>query len=680
MEQQETFANGIDVSHHRGLIDWGAVKASGVKYAILKSTEADNFIDSRFDYNWTQARRVGLIRGAYHFFRPLVEPVGQAQHFLRRVGDILHSTDLPPVLDVEVYPAFVQEEYERLTVSQRQKRVLLWLQTIEVATGKIPIIYTNYHTWVQFMGDSQGFTRYPLWVANYEVTKPRVPGENWGGHGWSFWQYTAKGSVPGINDGTPSVDLNLYKDTHDALNSWLGIQEPRPAPPVITNGDMMAAVVDAAESIGDSPDEWVRRLQLGYLIDPVINVGRLYDGPAIAEMNLVEVDKKALSLAVEARLLASSSAWGITNQDMLNALYFAANQSGLAGWGLVEKVELTYLVDDREGPYTGPLIEELPGLTVEQRREIAEFLKVSYDGTVPGSDNSDSEAPIEPDPIEPEQPATDPPPDEPESPVADQPQGDYPYPGMTNQAMINSFYNAAYVLDLNGWGLIQKAEMEWLGDDREALYLGPTVAGMSGLTPAEKEVLAGNVSIMLEWQDLEAEPPGEIPGEPAEEPGETADIYPDMTNQMMINAFYQAGEKLAIQGWDLIIKAGLTALADERKSPFTGPAVEDMAGIGVGEKITLAVVLGLEANQLLGESTYPGMVNQDMINLFYRAAAEFNEDGWLWVERAGLAYMSINRIVRYYPYIGPSAANMIGLNPNEKAALDNQLLAMLAPV
>lgn len=680
MEQQETFANGIDVSHHRGLIDWGAVKASGVTYAILKSTESDNFIDSRFDYNWTQARQVGLIRGAYHFFRPLVDPVVQAQHFLRRVGDILHSTDLPPVLDVEIYPAFVQEEYERLTVSQRQQQVLLWLQTIEVATGKIPIIYTNYHTWAGFMGDSQGFTRYPLWVANYEVTKPRVPGNNWGGHGWTFWQYSSKGAVPGINNGTPSVDLNFYKDTHDALKAWLGIERPRLAPPVITNGDMMAAVVDAAESLGDQPDDWVRRLTLGYLIDPVVNVGRPYDGPAIAEMTMDDVDRQALILAIETRLKVTSSSWGINNQDMLNALYFAATQDGLAGWGLVEKAELTHLVDDREGIYTGPLIEELPELTDGQRIKIAEFLKVPYEGLSQTIDEPVEAPPPSPEPPSSEEPAEDTQPVEQESPGEAEYPTPYPYPDMTNQAMINSFYNAAYVLDLNGWGLIQKAEMEWLGEDRDAQYQGPPVEEMTGLTPAEKEVLAGNVAIMMEWQELEAEPPGEINDEQIEEPIEAVDPYPEITNQMMINAFYDAGEKLGEEGWNLIVKADLTVMTDDRMGLYTGPKVEEMAGLGVGEKITLGVVLGLEVNQLFGESPYPGMINQDMINQFYRAAAEFGQDGWAWVERAGLSYMSVNRIVRYQPYIGPPVAGMPGLNQDEKSALEFQLQALIVPV
>jgi lysozyme len=37
-----------------------------------------------------------------------------------------------------------------------------------------------------------------------------VPADAWGGNGWSFWQYTSSGSVPGI---TGRVDLDRFNGT-----------------------------------------------------------------------------------------------------------------------------------------------------------------------------------------------------------------------------------------------------------------------------------------------------------------------------------------------------------------------------------------------------------------------------------------------------------------------------------
>ena len=47
-----------------------------------------------------------------------------------------------------------------------------------------------------------------LWVAHWNTTSPSVPGSNWGGKSWTFWQYTSDGSVPGISG---RVDLNRYR-------------------------------------------------------------------------------------------------------------------------------------------------------------------------------------------------------------------------------------------------------------------------------------------------------------------------------------------------------------------------------------------------------------------------------------------------------------------------------------
>ena len=43
------------------------------------------------------------------------------------------------------------------------------------------------------------------------ASRPIVPGGNWGGDGWTFWQYTSDGAVHGI---TGRVDLNRYRGTN----------------------------------------------------------------------------------------------------------------------------------------------------------------------------------------------------------------------------------------------------------------------------------------------------------------------------------------------------------------------------------------------------------------------------------------------------------------------------------
>jgi lysozyme len=60
---------GVDVSNHQGDIDWPILARTDIGLAYLKATEGGNFRDRRFQANWDGARKAGLPRGAYHFFR-----------------------------------------------------------------------------------------------------------------------------------------------------------------------------------------------------------------------------------------------------------------------------------------------------------------------------------------------------------------------------------------------------------------------------------------------------------------------------------------------------------------------------------------------------------------------------------------------------------------------------------
>ena len=80
-------------------MDWSAVAASGVAFTFIKATEAATLVDPLFASHWAQAKQAGVLRGAYHFFRPKVDAVAQARHFL---AQLTHIGELPPVIDVEL--------------------------------------------------------------------------------------------------------------------------------------------------------------------------------------------------------------------------------------------------------------------------------------------------------------------------------------------------------------------------------------------------------------------------------------------------------------------------------------------------------------------------------------------------------------------------------------------------
>ena len=63
---------GIDVSAYQGIVDWAAVKASGVDFAIIRALTWSNsvnyyVIDPYFEYNVRNAKANGIDVGVYLF-------------------------------------------------------------------------------------------------------------------------------------------------------------------------------------------------------------------------------------------------------------------------------------------------------------------------------------------------------------------------------------------------------------------------------------------------------------------------------------------------------------------------------------------------------------------------------------------------------------------------------------
>lgn len=190
---------GIDVSSYQGVIDWTKV-AARYKFAFIKATEGAHFIDAQFSRNWQQSRQKGVVRGAYHFFRPQTDAGVQAQNFISTVG-ALKTGDLPPVLDLEV-----PSDWEPIAQSKRVGLILTWCNAVEKALGVKPILYFSPSFITDVIGteNAEALKDYPLWIANYTTGSPTIPAP-W--TEWMFWQFSDKGTVSGV-DG--EVDMDWY--------------------------------------------------------------------------------------------------------------------------------------------------------------------------------------------------------------------------------------------------------------------------------------------------------------------------------------------------------------------------------------------------------------------------------------------------------------------------------------
>ena len=196
---------GIDVSSYQGTVDWNAVRASGKEFTFIRTVKRDTTVDTDFSANWKGAKSAGVLRGPYLFFAPSVD-VDKQLTALAAALDAeggLAPGDLPVVLDVEVD--------DMLPIATVAARAADWLTKAEARFGIKPLVYTS----ASFATPMNGaLASWSLWVANYKVTCPDLPG------GWTtfaFWQ-SGQGTTPGI---AGAVDVNVFNGTRAQLDELL---------------------------------------------------------------------------------------------------------------------------------------------------------------------------------------------------------------------------------------------------------------------------------------------------------------------------------------------------------------------------------------------------------------------------------------------------------------------------
>lgn len=212
---------GMDVSNHQKKIDWeklvlyadstgtvtGDLKDSQyvqpIMFAFIKSTEGADWVAHTFKYNFEEARRCGIPRGAYHFLR-LSDIDGQIKNFIDHT--VLEPGDLPPVLDMELDNREMAKHAD-LACEYAHK----WLDAMEKHYGVRPILYT-YDSYYNSYLKGKGFDDYDFFIARYNPeTMPRVP------H-LEIWQFTEKGNSGGID---AKVDLDIFMGDYQAFEKFV---------------------------------------------------------------------------------------------------------------------------------------------------------------------------------------------------------------------------------------------------------------------------------------------------------------------------------------------------------------------------------------------------------------------------------------------------------------------------
>lgn len=195
---------GIDVSRWQREIDFTRVSKAGITFCFCKATEGLTHVDPRFAANWAAMAAAGLVRGAYHFGRPGADATGQADFVFETVRPA--AGDLPLVLDLE--------QDDGLTPTDVRAWTEAFVTRIRDRMGRPPIIYTGFFFWRDKAGDGDALGC-PLWLAAYVDDPAKFVPRAWG-H-WSFWQYTSKGSVPGVRGHVDRDAWHGDRATLDAL-------------------------------------------------------------------------------------------------------------------------------------------------------------------------------------------------------------------------------------------------------------------------------------------------------------------------------------------------------------------------------------------------------------------------------------------------------------------------------
>ena len=198
---------GIDVSHHQGSIDWSKVKTTGkVTFAIMKAMyESDKSKDECFDNNYAGCTNNGINRGVYNFIGSVSasDPIADANALLKIINgrqlecgiwlDV--ESDKLAALGSNVIEDVILKEYDILSKAGYNVGIycnLNWYKNIITSTLK-----------KKFNGR--------FWIARYPKNDKGEPVNNLSPKNTCpesvGWQYSAKGSVDGING---NVDMDMF--------------------------------------------------------------------------------------------------------------------------------------------------------------------------------------------------------------------------------------------------------------------------------------------------------------------------------------------------------------------------------------------------------------------------------------------------------------------------------------
>ena len=196
----------IDVSTYNGDIDWNAVKAAGVDYAIIRVGyrgygTARLVQDRRFEQNMRGAINEGIRVGAYIVTQAVntEEAVEEASFIVEKCRG--YNVTLPLEIDVEwAGNSYEEGRANSISVSTRTDVINAFARTV-MNSGYTAMAYANKDWFENKIYSGNLFSSCKIWLAQYRNTEYTYGGRV------NMWQYTSKGRVDGING---DVDISAW--------------------------------------------------------------------------------------------------------------------------------------------------------------------------------------------------------------------------------------------------------------------------------------------------------------------------------------------------------------------------------------------------------------------------------------------------------------------------------------
>lgn len=208
---------GIDVSAYQGTIDWKKALSAGVDFAILKVIRKDGKADKKFEENWMKCEDAAMpIQGVYNY--SYATTIEKAVSDAKAVLSVLNGRKPMVWLDVE--------DNCQKNMGEKLIRIINAYQSVIVEAGLSFGIYTGNAFYNSHIKPYKGSVNAPFWIARYpsgrnmtidakisDEKKPVIEHPMYG------WQYSSKGTVPGVPGNVDMNELYVAVETPNTMPS-----------------------------------------------------------------------------------------------------------------------------------------------------------------------------------------------------------------------------------------------------------------------------------------------------------------------------------------------------------------------------------------------------------------------------------------------------------------------------